>query len=91
MPTNFELGIEEPDFTIWNGLFAPAATPAPIVARLREALAVAARSEAFRKVAEGQGNRPIFQTGEEASARLRRELDSRRKFKEQIERGVPAA
>ncbi|MGV6473163.1 Bug family tripartite tricarboxylate transporter substrate binding protein [Azotobacter vinelandii] len=91
VPTNFELGIEEPDFTIWNGLFAPAATPAQIVARLREALAVAARSEAFRKVAEGQGNRPIFQTGEEASARLRRELDSRRKFKEQIEQGVPAA
>lgn len=88
VPTNRELGIKEPDFTIWNGLFAPAATPPAIVAKLREATAVAARSAAFRTVAEGKGNRVIFQTGDEATARIRHDLDSRRRFKEQLERGA---
>lgn len=82
VPTNYELGIKEPDFTIWNGLFAPAGTPAPIVEKLRKATEQAAHSEAFRKIAEGQGNRVIFQTGEEASARLKEEFDSRTRFQD---------
>lgn len=82
VPTNYELGIKEPDFTIWNGLFAPAGTPAPIVEKLRKATEQAAHSEAFRKIAEGQGNRVIFQTGEEASARLQQEFDSRTRFQD---------
>jgi len=84
IPTSDELGIKGPDFTIWNGLVAPAGTPAPIVAKLREATAVAARSEAFHRVADGKGNRVIFQTGEEATARITQELESRRRFQEQL-------
>lgn len=84
VPTNYELGIKEPDFTIWNGLFAPAGTPPAIVAKLRDATEKAAHSEAFRKLAEGQGNRVIFQTGEEASTRLKQELESRRRFQDSI-------
>lgn len=80
VPTTAELGLTEPDFTIWNGMFAPAATPAPIVERLRTALAAAVRSQAFRAVADGDGNRAIFQTGAEAARRLEQELASRRAF-----------
>ncbi len=38
VPTFMEKGFSEVEFYIWAGLFAPAATPAPIVARLREAM-----------------------------------------------------
>ncbi|MDB5377972.1 MAG: extra-cytoplasmic solute receptor, Bug family [Rubritepida sp.] len=84
LPTTAELGLTEPDFTVWNGFFAPAATPAPIVDRLREGLALATRSEVFRAVTNGNGNRAVLQTGAEVTARLERELESRRAFAREI-------
>src|SRR5438094_6348794 len=47
IPTFKELGYDA-EFYIWSGLFAPAATPAPILARLREAVREAANSQDFR-------------------------------------------
>jgi tripartite-type tricarboxylate transporter receptor subunit TctC len=38
VPTFMEKGFGEVEFYIWAGLFAPAATPAPVVQRLREAM-----------------------------------------------------
>lgn len=37
-PTFIEKGFSEVEFYIWAGLFAPAATPAPVITRLREAM-----------------------------------------------------
>ena len=87
VPASAELGLGEPDFTIWNGMMAPAATPPAIVARLREALRSAVQSAPVRAVADREGNRAIFQTGEEASQRFAAELASRRAFA----RGIPAS
>lgn len=39
----------------WYGLYAPAGTPADVIARLNAAAAKAARTEEFRKRAEGEG------------------------------------
>ncbi len=75
-----EIGLTEPDFTIWNGMFAPAATPLPIIERLRAALEAVLSTAAVREVTAGNGNRAIFQTGEAAQQRLERELASRRAF-----------
>ncbi|MBK1656647.1 Bug family tripartite tricarboxylate transporter substrate binding protein [Paracraurococcus ruber] len=83
-PASAELGLTEPDFTIWNGLFAPAATPAPVVARLEAALAAALRTEAMRAVTEGNGNRPILQSGAEGLRRIATDLESRRAFARSI-------
>src|SRR5438105_7054420 len=47
IPTFKELGYDA-EFYIWSGLFAPAATPAPILAKLRDAVREAANSEEFR-------------------------------------------
>src|SRR5207248_9651974 len=47
IPTFKELGYDA-EFYIWSGVFAPAATPAPILARRREAVREAANSEDFR-------------------------------------------
>jgi len=51
IPTFRELGYDA-EFYIWTGVFAPASTPAPIVARLREAVRVAATSDEFKSMME---------------------------------------
>ncbi|MEN0077124.1 MAG: tripartite tricarboxylate transporter substrate binding protein [Paracraurococcus sp.] len=79
-PTSFELGLTEPDFTVWNGLFAPAATPGPVVARLQASLATALRSDAMRAITQGNGNRALDQTGEAARRRIAEDLDGGRRF-----------
>jgi tripartite-type tricarboxylate transporter receptor subunit TctC len=38
VPTFIEAGFPDVEFYIWAGLFAPAATPAPVMARLRDAV-----------------------------------------------------
>src|SRR5438067_1314022 len=47
IPTFKELGYDV-EFYIWSGVFAPAATPAPIVMKLRQAVREAANSQEFR-------------------------------------------
>ncbi len=83
VPSSAEIGLPGPDFTIWNGLFVPAATPAAVQGRLRGAVATALATEAMRAVTEGNGNRAIFLAGEEARARLAQELAERRAFSQQ--------
>ncbi len=47
LPTFKELGYDA-EFYIWSGVVAPAATPAPILAKLREAVREAANSAEFK-------------------------------------------
>ena len=51
IPTFKELGYDA-EFYIWSGVFVPAATPAPIVTRLREAVREAANSDEFKAAME---------------------------------------
>jgi tripartite-type tricarboxylate transporter receptor subunit TctC len=51
IPTFKELGYDA-EFYIWSGVFAPAATPAPVIGRLREAVRAAANSADFRNTME---------------------------------------
>ena len=46
VPTFKELGYDA-EFYIWSGVFVPAATPAPVVSRLRQAVGEAAKSGEF--------------------------------------------
>ncbi|MCD6040864.1 MAG: Tat pathway signal protein, partial [Burkholderiales bacterium] len=46
-PTFKELGYDA-EFYIWSGVFAPAATPAPVLDRLRAAVREAATSPEFK-------------------------------------------
>lgn len=80
VPSFAEIGLTEPDFTVWNGFFAPAGVPAPVLARLDAALVQATQSETFRAVTNGNGNRAILLRGQDATARLARDLTSRRQF-----------
>jgi tripartite-type tricarboxylate transporter receptor subunit TctC len=51
LPTFKELGYEA-EFYIWSGVFAPAAAPAPVLMKLREAVKTAAYSSEFRSAME---------------------------------------
>ena len=48
LPTFKELGYKDVEFYIWSGVFAPAATPAAVLARLREAVRAAVADPLFK-------------------------------------------
>lgn len=54
-PTVFELGHPELEIEFWNGLFAPAGTPAPVIARLNAALRYALADPGVVKTFEASG------------------------------------
>ncbi len=55
LPTVGEAGVPGYAAESWYGLFAPAATPADVIDRLNKSAAVAAQSEAFRKLSVNEG------------------------------------
>jgi tripartite-type tricarboxylate transporter receptor subunit TctC len=56
LPTFKELGYPDVEFYIWAGLFAQAALPAPIMTRLRDAMAQAVKSPEVIKTYETAGS-----------------------------------
>ncbi len=52
LPTFKELGYKDVEFYIWSGVFAPAATPAPVIAKLRAAVRAAVNDPQFRGAME---------------------------------------
>jgi tripartite-type tricarboxylate transporter receptor subunit TctC len=73
LPTIAESGFPGFDITSWNGLFAPAATPAPVLARLEAALAHATRDEATRQRLALTGNDAVTETSAQFVERIRRD------------------
>lgn len=80
IPSFGSLGLTELDFYGWHALFVPTGVPAAITAKLRDALREATRADAFVQVATDSGARAIFQTGDEAAARIARAFDERRRL-----------
>jgi tripartite-type tricarboxylate transporter receptor subunit TctC len=67
VPTMAELGFPEATFMVWQAVLAPAATPAPLMARLqREIAAVLAEPAARTRLAELGAERLVGNTPEEA-------------------------
>jgi tripartite-type tricarboxylate transporter receptor subunit TctC len=88
VPTVAETGLAQMDMETWFGLYAPAATPKPIVETLRASVGkIATYPEVmalFRKI----GGRPLNMTPEETETFVRVELDRWTKLLKQI--GVTA-
>lgn len=79
VPTFMEKGFSEVEFYIWAGLFAPAATPAPVVQRLRDGMRQAVQDPVVVNAFNAAGapvaylDQPEFRAFfEEDSARLLR-------------------
>jgi tripartite-type tricarboxylate transporter receptor subunit TctC len=60
IPTMLELGYKDVEYSIWAGLFAPKGTPAPVVARLREAMRQAMADPAVTSIFEKAGSPPAY-------------------------------
>ena len=52
LPTFKELGYKDVEFYIWSGVFVPAATPAPVIQRLRDAVRAAVADALFKGAME---------------------------------------
>jgi tripartite-type tricarboxylate transporter receptor subunit TctC len=74
VPTLEEAGLRRFDVGTWFGLFAPAGTPAQIVARLNKEVTTALADAAVRKQLLEQGVEPQASTPAELKARVDREL-----------------
>jgi tripartite-type tricarboxylate transporter receptor subunit TctC len=73
VPTIAEAGVPGYEATSWFGMFAPAGTPAPVVARLNGALVkVLAEPEVKKKLAE-QGAEPLSEKPEQFAEFIRKE------------------
>lgn len=77
VPTLIEKGFPDCEFYIWVGLFAPAGTPAPVIARIREASAQVVQDAEFLRAMAASGNSVDHRDGdaflrfyEEDAARL---------------------
>ena len=71
LPTFKELGFADVELYIWAGLFVPAATPEPIVVRLREAMRAAMADAAVLRVFEAAGSPPAYLDAEPFAAFIR--------------------
>lgn len=60
IPTMLELGYKDVEYSIWAGLFAPKGTPAPVVARLREAMRQAMADPVVTSIFEKAGSPPAY-------------------------------
>ena len=63
VPTLIEKGFPDCEFYIWVGLFTPAATPAPVIARIRDASRLVAADPEFRRAMEASGNTVDYRDG----------------------------
>jgi tripartite-type tricarboxylate transporter receptor subunit TctC len=60
LPTFRELGYPDVEFYIWAGLFGPKGLPAPVTARLRDAMRTAMQDPEVVRVFEGAGSPPAY-------------------------------
>ena len=74
VPTMAESGLPGFDVSTWFGVFAPAGTPAPVVARLNQALTDALRSPEMRDRLSRMGAVPAPMSSDEFAALVRSEL-----------------
>lgn len=75
LPTVTETGLVSFEGESWFGVFAPAATPAPVVARLRETLAAINRETEFVARVERDGGRLLNVAAAQQEAFLRNEIE----------------
>lgn len=73
VPTLAEAGLQGVDVETWNGVAAPAGTPAEIVARLSRELQAACGDADLRAALERLGTTPVCSSGEAFGARMRAE------------------
>jgi tripartite-type tricarboxylate transporter receptor subunit TctC len=72
-PTFLETGLKNVDFALWNGILAPAGTPANIIQRLNVEIRKAAQSPELIRAMGTQATSPTTSTPEDFAAFIRSE------------------
>jgi tripartite-type tricarboxylate transporter receptor subunit TctC len=80
VPTFRELGYPAVEATGWQGVFAPARTPQPVIDRLSEAIATALRAPAVRETLLGLGVQPTGTTPDRLAAIMAADAERWRKL-----------
>ncbi|OZI67236.1 Bug family tripartite tricarboxylate transporter substrate binding protein [Bordetella genomosp. 11] len=80
-PTMKELGIDM-NVELWSGLFVPAGTPAPVVARLEQTIKTIMADEDVRKRVEGMSITPASSTSKAFADRIAQEIPFWKKIAE---------
>lgn len=73
VPTIAESALPGFDASLWYGMWAPAGTPAPVIARLRSDVPAAVNSQAVRERFEKNGVTPFSVSGEDFANLVRNE------------------
>jgi tripartite-type tricarboxylate transporter receptor subunit TctC len=79
VPTFAEAGLLDFDKKSWFAIFAPSATPAPIVARLGAEIRLMLAAPAVRELLTRQGVEPFLSTPEQVTAMLRADTEELRR------------
>jgi tripartite-type tricarboxylate transporter receptor subunit TctC len=74
LPTLEEAGVPGYDATSWNGIFAPAKTPRPIIDKLHGAVVKVLNTPEVREKLVAAGSDPVGSTPEEFLAHVKQEL-----------------
>jgi tripartite-type tricarboxylate transporter receptor subunit TctC len=74
VPTLIEAGVAGYDATSWNGIFAPAKTPRPIIPRIHAEVVKVLRIPDIREKLVAVGSDPVGSTPEEFHAHVKAEL-----------------
>ena len=74
VPTLAESGVTDYEATSWNGVFAPAKTPRPIIDKLHRAIVDALHSPDIKEKLVGMGSDPVGSTPEEFLEHVKKEL-----------------
>nr|WP_283816237.1 tripartite tricarboxylate transporter substrate-binding protein [Bradyrhizobium iriomotense] len=80
MPAVAEAGVPGYAAESWYGLYAPAKTPAPVIARLNQAVAKAVKSGAFKQLEANEGLIMVGSPPEELDRYVRQEEERWRKL-----------
>jgi len=75
LPTMAEAGVPDMEVPVWTAFFAPAHTPAAIVARLQKEVARTVQTPKVKEVFAGMGLRPIGGTSEELAKRVAADIE----------------
>jgi tripartite-type tricarboxylate transporter receptor subunit TctC len=75
LPTVAESGLPGFDVSAWNGVLLPARAPAPIVARLHDAIAALVQRPDVKERAASQGSEMLADTPQEFAAFIRVQID----------------
>lgn len=74
VPTTAEAGMPGFELEAWFGLYAPAGTPQPVIARLAEEIGGIVQGQEFRRRAEESGTYATYRAPPELAAFTRTEL-----------------